>query len=126
MSNISVNGVEKSGGKVLVVLSVLFFLAALIGFYLLPKENVFQRGAVLLGGLLFALVSFIFSAPGKEFREFVRDAYHEVRKVVWPSRKETGQATLMVFVFVLLMAIFLWMVDKLAEWGVFSLILGWR
>jgi preprotein translocase subunit SecE len=56
----------------------------------------------------------------------VRDAYHEVRKVVWPSRKETGQATLMVFVFVLLMAIFLWMVDKLAEWGVFSLILGWR
>ena len=126
MSNISVNGVEKSGGKVLVVLSVLFFLAALIGFYLLPKENLLQRGAVLFGGLVFSLVLFIFSAPGKEFREFVRDAYHEVRKVVWPSRKETGQATLMVFIFVLLMAIFLWMVDKLAEWGVFSLILGWR
>ncbi len=126
MSNISVNGVEKSGGKGFIVLSVLFFLAALIGFYLLPKENFFQRGAVLFGGLLLALIFFIFSGPGKEFREFVRDAYYEVRKVVWPTRKETGQATLMVFVFVLLMAIFLWMVDKLAEWGVFSLILGWR
>jgi preprotein translocase subunit SecE len=49
-----------------------------------------------------------------------------VRKVVWPSRKEAGQTTLIVFGFVVVMAIYLWCTDKTIEWLIFSVILGWR
>jgi preprotein translocase subunit SecE len=45
---------------------------------------------------------------------------------VWPSRKETIQMTLAVFAFVLVMAIFLWVVDKTLEWVLYDLVLGWR
>jgi preprotein translocase SecE subunit len=50
----------------------------------------------------------------------------EVRKVVWPTRKEATQTTLVVFGFVLVMAIFLWLSDKSIEWVIFSAILGWK
>ena len=50
----------------------------------------------------------------------------EVRKVVWPTRKETTQMTLYVFGFVVLMALFLWLTDKTLEWVLYDLILGWK
>ena len=49
----------------------------------------------------------------------------EVKKVVWPTRKEAGQMTGYVFVFVVLMALFLWLTDKTLEWALYDLILGW-
>ena len=57
---------------------------------------------------------------------FAKDSYKEVRKVVWPTRKEATQITLVVFAFVLVMAIFLWGTDKSIEWVIFSVILGWK
>jgi len=62
----------------------------------------------------------------QRFIGFVRDAYREVRKVVWPSRKEAGQTTIAVFGFALVMAVYLWMSDKAIEWLVFSLLLRWK
>ena len=58
--------------------------------------------------------------------EFARESYREVRKVVWPTRKEAGQMTGLVFAFVVIMALFLWSADKLIEWVIFSLVLGWK
>ncbi|MEA9684870.1 preprotein translocase subunit SecE, partial [Clostridioides difficile] len=66
------------------------------------------------------------SAPGQSFIEFARESYREVRKVVWPTRKEAGQMTGLVFAFVVIMALFLWSADKLIEWVIFSLVLGWK
>jgi preprotein translocase subunit SecE len=45
---------------------------------------------------------------------------------VWPERKEAIQMTMYVFGFVLVMAIFLWLTDKVIEWAFYDLILGWR
>ena len=55
--------------------------------------------------------------------QFVRQVRQEVAKVSWPSRKETGVGTLMVFIMVFLAAIFLFVVDLGLSWGV-QLILG--
>ena len=44
-------------------------------------------------------------------QKFVREVQIETKKVVWPERKETVQATLMVFVMVILISTFLWLVD---------------
>jgi preprotein translocase subunit SecE len=57
---------------------------------------------------------------------FGRDAWREVRKVVWPERKEAIQITAYVFGFVLIMAVFLWATDKTLEWVFYDLILGWK
>ena len=72
------------------------------------------------------LQSVFCSAPGKGFIAFAKDSYKEVRKVVWPTRKEALQTTLVVFGFVFVMAMFLWISDKSIEWAIFSVILGWK
>ena len=57
---------------------------------------------------------------------FGRDSWREVKKVVWPTRKEAMQTTAFVFAFAVVMALFLWMTDKTLEWVFYDLILGWR
>jgi preprotein translocase subunit SecE len=57
---------------------------------------------------------------------FGRDAWREVQKVVWPTRKESLQMTAYVFAFVVIMALFLWLTDKTLEWFFYDLILGWK
>jgi preprotein translocase subunit SecE len=81
---------------------------------------------VLLGGIVAALVVFGISEPGKQLVAFGRDAWREVKKVVWPTRKEAIQMTLYVFGFVVVMALFLWLTDKTLEWVFYDLILGWK
>ena len=67
-----------------------------------------------------------FSEPGRQFGVFAGEAITEVKKVVWPTRKETMQTTAAVFAFVVVMAIFLWISDKTLEWVLYDLILGWK
>jgi len=84
-----------------------------------------QWGALLVG-LGAGVVVFVTSELGKEFVGFCRDSWREVRKVVWPARKEAIQMTAYVFAFVVVMALFLWLTDKTLEWVFYDLILGWR
>lgn len=63
------------------------------------------------------------STQGKAFLKLLREANIERRKVVWPTRQETGQTTLIVVAVVIFMAIVLWGVDSLLSWSI-SLLLG--
>ena len=60
-----------------------------------------------LSALIAGVAVGLLSAPGKGFIAFAKESYKEVRKVVWPTRKEATQTTLVVFAFVLIMAMFL-------------------
>lgn len=102
------------------------FIAAVAGFYFLAKQGVYVQWGVLLVGLVAAAGVFLISEPGRQFVAFARDAWREVKKVVWPTRKETLQMTAYVFAFVVIMALFLWFTDKTLEWVFYDLILGWR
>ena len=55
--------------------------------------------------------------------QFIREVRQEASKVTWPSRRETGISTAMVFVMVILAAIFFFFVDQILSWGV-RLVLG--
>ncbi len=101
-------------------------VAALAAFYLLGKQGPLVQWAALLLGFAAATVVFFTSEPGKALNAFGRDAWREVKKVVWPARKEAMQMTIYVFVFVLVMALFLWLTDKTLEWLFYDLILGWK
>lgn len=101
-------------------------VAAIAGFYLLGKQGAIVQWGVLLIGLAAAVGVFLTSELGRQFVAFARDAWREVKKVVWPTRKETLQMTAYVFAFVVVMALFLWLTDKTLEWVLYDLILGWR
>ena len=115
-------GLERAKLAVAVVL----LLGALAAFYLLAKQGPLVQWAALLAGLAAAAGTFFASESGRELIAFGRDAWREVRKVVWPARKEAIQITAYVFGFVLIMAMFLWMTDKTLEWLFYDLILGWK
>ena len=101
-------------------------IAALAAFYLFGKQGQLVQWGALLLGIAAAVVVFFTSEPGKELYAFGRDAWREVKKVVWPARKEAIQMTAYVFAFVLVMALFLWLTDKTLEWLFYDLILGWK
>ncbi|SPR98543.1 MULTISPECIES: preprotein translocase subunit SecE [Cupriavidus] len=126
MANPNVETVNASSGKWMLGVAVLLVVAGVIGFYALAQQPSYVRGAALFGGIALGVVVALVSAPGKDFIGFAKESYREVRKVVWPTRKESGQMTGLVFVFVVIMALFLWSADKLIEWIVFSLVLGWK
>ena len=126
MATPQVQTVSTSGDKAKLAASVALAIGALAAFYLFSKQGqVVQWGALLLG-LGAAVAVFFTSEPGKELFAFGRDAWREVRKVVWPARKEAMQMTAYVFAFVFIMALFLWLTDKTLEWVLYDLILGWK
>lgn len=118
--------VNSPAGKARLLAAVVLVVCAVAGFYLSSGLGVFVQWLVLLLGIVAAAATFFFSEPGRQFAGFFADAVKEVKKVVWPTRKEAWQITAYVFVFAVLMAIFLWSVDKVLEWVLYDLILGWR
>ena len=107
-------------------LAALIVVAALVLYYTLADQSLLIRLAVLLGGIAVAVLIVALSADGRRFIAYAKDSWYEVKKVVWPTRKETTQMTLVVFGFVVIMSLFLWLADKLIEWLVFSAFLGWK
>ena len=126
MSTAQIETVTSAADKAKLAASVVLLLAALASFYLLSAQGALAQWGALLGCLLLAVVVFFTSLHGKQLIGFGRDAWREVQKVVWPTRKEAVQMTLYVFGFVLLMAVFLWLTDKTLEWLLYDLILGWK
>jgi|UniRef100_UPI004047BDB4 preprotein translocase subunit SecE len=107
-------------------LAALIVVAALVLYYTLVDQSMLIRLGVLFGGIAAAVFIVAISADGRRFISYAKDSWYEVKKVVWPTRKETTQMTLVVFGFVVIMSIFLWFADKLIEWLVFSVLLGWK
>jgi preprotein translocase subunit SecE len=126
MATTQVQTVSTAGDKAKLVASALLVVAALAGYFLLAKQGPLAQWAAFLVLLALAVASFLVSEPGKQLIAFGRDAWREVKKVVWPTRKESTQMTAVVFGFVLIMALFLWLTDKTLEWVFYDLILGWK
>jgi len=126
MSNQSVQTVGTTNDKFKVVLAVVALIAGVVGFFYLAGQPTLVRAAALVVGLLISAGIAYTSTTGREFMSFAKEAVRETRKVVWPTRKEATQITLIVFGFVLVMAVFLWGTDKLLEFLLYDVILGWK
>lgn len=86
------------------------------GFYYWSDESLLLRVIGLLVLSAAALFVAVQTEKGRAAWEFVRESHTEVRKVVWPTRKETTQTTLIVIAMVGLVAIILWVLDGLLAW----------
>jgi len=97
--------------KIKLGFALLLLISGIAGFYYLRESAMVIRVISVLAGIVLAAVTVWFTTQGKQFYAFSRESSEETRKVVWPTRKETMQTTGIVFGFVLVMALFLWMVD---------------
>ena len=100
--------------------------AGIWGYYWLGESPLVLKILAVVAGIAAGLAVAWFTVPGRQFVEFGGEALTEVKKVVWPTRKETIQTTAAVFAFVVVMAVFLWITDKGLEWVLYDLVLGWK
>ena len=126
MASVQVETVSTGAEKARLAVAGLLVIGALVAFYLLTSQGAIAQWGGLVAGLVLAAVVFFTSESGKRLIGFGRDSWREVKKVVWPTRKETLQTTAFVFAFSIVMALFLWLTDKTLEWILYGLILGWR
>jgi len=126
ISNTKTETVGRTADRLKLILAVLVVAAGIVAFSMLEGQPAVLRVAAFLGSLVLAFVLAWFSDTGRRTLAFGRDAWQELRRVHWPTRKEATQMTGIVFVFVVIMAIFLWLVDKLLGWVIYGLLLGWR
>src|SRR5258706_7066192 len=108
------------------VIAAALVVAGIVGYYWLADGALILRVLSVLGGVAAGAAVAWSTVPGCEFAVFAGEAIAEVKKVVWPTRKETIQTTAAVFAFVVVMAVFLWLSDKTLEWVLYDLILGWK
>jgi preprotein translocase subunit SecE len=116
------HGAQLMADRIKIAVAVLLAVAGIAGFYFLAERAMIIRVAAVLLGFAAAAGVFATSQPGKEFHEFSQESIAETKKVVWPTRKETLQTTGIVFAFVVIMALFLWIVDASLLWVVKKLL----
>ena len=127
MANHNVQTVSSMADRVKLILALLVIVAGIVAFSALEAQLAAPvRAAIFIVSLLVAAGIAAISESGKRFIGFAQESYYEVRKVVWPTRKETMQMTGIVFAFVAVMGIFLWILDKSLEWLLYSVLLSWR
>ncbi len=104
--------------KIKLYLAITIVLASLAAFYTYTEFSLLYRT---IGLIVMMLVSAFIAAKtelGKGFISFIRASIVEMKKVVWPSKKETTQTTMIVGVMVLVIGILLWVFDQCVGWGV--------
>ena len=95
------------------LVAVVLLIGAITGFYLLEAQPLWVRLLELLAVVGVAVFIALQTEPGRRIKAFFSAAHMEVRKVVWPSRQETLQTTLVIFIAVLVTSLFLWGVDSI-------------
>lgn len=126
MSNTNVETVSSTVDRIKLALAVLVIIAGIVAFSVLDDQPTVARVGIFIGSVIVAALIAWFSEPGRRSLGYARDSYNEVKRVVWPTRKEATQMTAIVFVFVAVMGLFLWLVDKTLGWVIYGLLLGWR
>lgn len=96
------------------LLWILFFLA----YYALTTFPFIFKIVTALIVVAISIATLMTTIKGKSIISFVKSAYVELQKVVWPTRKEAGQIALIVILVVLLTGLILWGVDSIVMWGI--------
>ena len=111
---------EESQSGVLDIIKLLIAAGVLVGglygYYYLIEWSLPLRVLLVLGGLIAGVAIGMTSTQGQRLWAFIQGSRVEIRKVVWPTKQETTQTALAVFVFTLVMALFFWGLDSFLLW----------
>src|SRR5882724_10767729 len=115
----AVETVSTGADKAKLAVAALLLVGGIVAFYALGQKDLWLRVIALLALLAGAVAMFFTAESGKQLVAFGRDSVKEVKKVVWPTRKEAIQMTGYVFAFVIVMALFMFITDKTLEWALY-------
>jgi len=110
--------------KVKLAAAILLIVGGIAVYYVLGTQPGWQRWLAVVGGLVGAVLLFSWSQYGRNFWRFMLDSRIELRKIVWPTRQDTGMTTLIVFVFVLVTGVFFWLLDLGLAWVTRAMMTG--
>ena len=102
--------------KIKIALAIACVIGGVAAYYYFAETPLVLRVLMVMGGLVAAGGVAWLSTPGKEFFAFAQEAWQEAGRVSWPTRKETIQTTMIVFGFVVIMALFLFSIDTTLAW----------
>ena len=100
--------------KLLVAAVVL--MGGLVGYYWYLEWSQPLRVLLVLAGAIAGIGIAMTSTQGRRLWAFIQGSRVELRKVVWPTKQETTQTAIAVFVFTLIMALFFWGLDSFLLW----------
>jgi preprotein translocase subunit SecE len=103
------------------ILAIVIIIASLVAYYYYAQESQLYRVLGVVGASIFALGITATTQPGGRLLGFFREVRTELKKVVWPTRPETTQTTLIVLVMVFIVGIILWLFDMFFFWGIHAL-----
>jgi len=98
-------------------LAVLILAAGVVGYYWFNDLPTWQRLLMLIAALVVGGAVGFFTRAGHALRDFLVESNFELRKVVWPTRQETLQTTVVVFIFVAVAGVFFWLLDLALAWA---------
>jgi preprotein translocase subunit SecE len=111
---------DTSESGILDIIKLLFAAGVLVGglysYYYFLEIALPLRVLMVLGGLAAGITVAMTSTQGQRLWAFIQGARIEIRKVVWPTKQETTQTAIAVFVFTLIMALFFWGLDSFLLW----------
>jgi preprotein translocase subunit SecE len=99
------------------VLATAALVGGVVAYYWFQDQPQVLRVLMVMAGLAAGLVLLYWSQPGRELFAYVQSSRVELRKMVWPTRTETWRTTVVVFIFVMALAVFFWLVDMGLAWG---------
>jgi preprotein translocase subunit SecE len=103
--------------KVKILLAIAILVGGIAGYYIYEDAPAVVRIGAVIFSLAVAIGVFMTSELGRELWRFIQGSRIELRKVVWPNRQETGQTTLVIIFFVIIMGIFFWLLDMFLGWA---------
>ena len=109
--------------RIKLIVAALVVVAGVWAFYHFEEQSILLRAGMVIVGVIGGLVVGLTSQPGQVAWEFAKGARLELRKVVWPTRRETAQSTGIVLLMVILIGIYLWAVDSILFWVIYDLVL---
>lgn len=100
--------------KLLIALGLM--VGGLVAYYMLPELALPLRVLCVIAGVIAGALVGMTTHKGRTFAKFVQGSRVEIRKVVWPTRQETTQVTIAVFIFTFLLGLFFWGLDSVLLW----------
>ena len=104
--------------QIKLTVAVLILAAGMVAFYYFSEVSTLMRTLGLLAMFGVSAAIALQTETGRSAWDFMAGARLEARKVVWPTRKETSQTTLMVVVMVIIVGFMLWLLDMGLVWAV--------
>jgi preprotein translocase subunit SecE len=93
------------------LLAALVLVGGIVAYYAYVEQSVLLAVVAVLVAVVLSVVLVLQTEMGRELWRFIQGSRVELRKVIWPTRQETLQTTMMVLVFALILGIFFWLLD---------------